>query len=189
MIALPGILLCVVVGAAPDAAASAARRAPVSRPVVHDFHVTYARMGVEGRVIQARLRFFQDDLEEALRRRIGANDVSLAADPQTDSLVTAYLAEHFQVRTPDPGTGVDDTALDGHIVASGEEIEGSERIWWYVMQYTSDREIRRVVVDSYVLLDLFDDQRNILRMQHFPSERQRTWYLTHGATRADFEIQ
>lgn len=166
------------VAALPDSEAAAA----------HEFHVTYGRMGVEGAIIQVRLRFFQDDLALALRAFAGDPDVLLAVDPGSDSLVTAYLADRFPVRA---GAGDDVSGTDplaGSIVASGEEVDGAERIWWYVLQYEAAAPIGRVRVDAKVLLELFDDQRNILRIQAFPSGRERTYYLTHGSSVADFVV-
>lgn len=178
--------------AAPDpptaAAPDPAGVAPDPPAAAHDFHVTYGRMGVEGAIIQVRLRFFQDDFALALRAFAGDPDVRLAVDPGTDSLVTAYLADRFPVRA---GAGDDVSGTDplaGSIVASGEEVDGAERIWWYVLQYEAAAPIGRVRVDAKVLLELFDDQRNILRIQAFPSGRERTYYLTHGSSVADFAV-
>ena len=147
----------------------------------HDFHVVYARMGIEGPVVEVRLRFFYSDLAEALRLRTGDAALELSPDPRTDSLVTAYLAERFRVWSGD-------TLLAGAIVGSGEEEDGVERTWWYLVQYESPGPVRELRVDATVLLELFDDQRNILRVQHFPSEKQRTYYLTHGSSVAEFEV-
>jgi hypothetical protein len=192
---LPAWLFAVVLGAAlaqppataaPDPPIGVATDPPAA--AAHDFHVTYGRMGVEGAIVQVRLRFFQDDLALALRAFAGDPGVRLAVDPVTDSLVTAYLADRFPVRA---GTGGDVSGTDplpGSIVASGEEVDGAERIWWYVLQYEAAAPIGRVRVDAKVLLELFDDQRNILRIQAFPSGRERTYYLTHGSSVADFAV-
>lgn len=152
----------------------------------HDFHVTYGRMGVEGSVIQVRLRFFQDDLALALRRFSDDPELALAPDPQTDSLLTAYLSGRFMVRTG--RSPRDSDPISGTIVSSGEEIDGNEHMWWYVVQYEAMQPIEHLLVDSRLLLDLFSDQRNILRIQHFPSQKERTYYLTEGSSEAEFDV-
>jgi len=173
--------------------------APVATPppdpasaVPHDFHVTYGRMGIEGSVIQARLRFFQDDLALALRAYARDPEMALAVDPATDSLVTAYLDARFVVRAgareATEAEVVASAPLPATILASGEEVDADQPVWWYIVEYVHDAPVARVHLDARVLLELFDDQRNILRIQYFPSEHQRTFYLTHGSSEARFAL-
>ncbi len=161
---------------------------PGDRPpgAPHEFHVTYGRMGVEGSIIQVRLRFFADDLALALERFSGETEVSLAPDPRTDSLVTRYLGARFQVRAG--GEPVGEDPLEGRIVASGEESDGTQQLWWYVLEYEAPVKVEHVRVDARVLLELFEDQRNILRIVYFPSGSERTFYLTDGSSEAAFDL-
>lgn len=147
----------------------------------HEFHVTYARLGIEGDVVQVRLRFFADDLVEGLRRAGGDPGSGLAVDPRVDSLVTAYVNARFVVTA---GTA----RLSGGIVASGEEAEGQEPVWWYVFAYRAPVPVRTLTLRNTLLTELFDDQRNIVRVQHFPSEKQQTWYLTVDDPEARFDV-
>lgn len=186
-----GLLALLMVGIA-GAAPGAARPPDPPPPVAHDFHVTYGRMGIEGSVIQVRLRFFQDDLALALRAHARDPELALAVDPATDSLVTAYLDARFVVRAGTAGSTQESVAasapLPATILASGEEADGDQPVWWYIVEYGYDAPVARVHVDARVLLELFDDQRNLLRIQYFPSEHQRTFYLTHGSTEARFAL-
>ena len=145
-------------------------------------------------MMQVRLRFFQDDLAEGLRRMEGDARLSVRVDPLTDSLVTAYVNRHFVVRTneaaeaveeadgsPD-SQGSDPTApLPGAIVASGEEMDGSEPVWWYVFQYVSPEPVRLLDVDDNLLHELFDDQRNITRILHTATNKYQMYYSVAGA--------
>lgn len=183
-------LLFLLVVASPGIVRATAR-SPVAAPFPpHEVHVVYAQMGIEGAVAQVRLRFFQDDLALALRQFSGDPDVVLSVDPATDSLVTAYLGTTFLVRAGPGGDGdvASSAPLNGAIVASGEEYVSNERIWWYIVQYVADAPIGSLHVDARVLLEVFRDQRNILRVQHFPSEKQRTYHLSAGSTEARFSL-
>lgn len=151
----------------------------------HDFHVVYGRMGIEGNVVQVRLRFFADDLTEGLRAAGAGEDFTLAVDSRSDSLVTAYVNARFVVSS---GTSGQQTSLKGSIAASGEEVDQSESVWWYVFSYRAAAPVRSLIVRNSLLTEVYDDQRNILRVQHFPSEKQQTFYLTGDDPEARFSL-
>lgn len=190
MTALIAILITLLLPVPPRTAGPSAARVDgssghESRLLPHEFHVVYGRMGIEGSVAQVRLRFFADDLAEGLRAAGAGSAFTLAVDPRSDSLVTAYVNARFVVSTETSGRG---TPLRGSIVASGEEADGSEPVWWYVFSYQAAAPIRNLTVRNTLLTELYDDQRNILRLQHFPSEKQQTYYLTRDDPEARFSL-
>lgn len=150
-------------------------------PGVHDFHVSYGRMAVEGKVAVSRIRFFKDDLEAALRRFHGEPEFRLEANPRADSLFLAYLSERFVLQQ-------EGVPLRGRISSSGEEENGRETMWWYVTQYESEQEIRSLRVEYTLLFDLFDDQKNIFKVMHYPSEEVQSFYYAEGTEAFDIEF-
>ncbi len=136
----------------------------------HKFHVTNGRMAVEGSVAACEIRFFRHDLEEAIARYHGLGRFELNVGARQDSLFQGYLDAVFVV-------GLNGDRVQGSILGSGQETVDDEEIWWYMIQYEAPEPILRLAMTNRLLFDLFDDQRNILRVQHFPSEMQTTFYF------------
>ncbi len=146
-----GVLVgLVMLLAASGFSASPARRA-------HDFHVSYGRLAVEGSTAVLQIRFFRDDLEEALGARTGSSALRLSADPATDRLFHDYFAEKFQLLQGD-------VALNGTIIGSGEDSIDREPAWWYLIRFTAPTTIAGFKVRNTLLLDAFEDQKNVLRV-------------------------
>ena len=150
------------------AALAPAPRAPA--PAAHDIHLSYARVAVEGRVVHCRIRMFRDDLERALARRAGKPAVTLEAGA-TDSLFAAYFNDQFTLLN-------DGVRLRGTVVASGEEPE----MWWYTVRFEAPAPIRGLALRNGVLFDLFDDQRNMTKVMHLPSEAEFSYFFVKGDT-------
>lgn len=136
--------------------ASVAPRAAAPHPV----HLSYGRLVVEGRTLTLRLRLFRDDLETALAKFNGA-PVKVVSNGQSDSLFARYFNDRALV-------AADGERLAGVIVASGEDAE----MWWYDVRFTAPRDVRTLRVRNGVLFDVYADQRNVVKVVHFPSERQ-----------------
>jgi Domain of unknown function (DUF6702) len=134
-----------------------------SRPV-HRFHVSYGRMAVEGNVIAIRARFFSDDLRFAVESRPENEGFVPGNSLRDDSVFVAYFNDHFLIQTAD-------TTLTGTVIGSGEEDENGQMMNWYLVQYRAPENISSLSVTNTLLLEAFDDQKNILKVQHFPSEK------------------
>lgn len=144
--------------------------APETTPVVHDFHISYARVAVEKNVVVFRVRFFKDDLEEALRTHHKEADFALEVSPVVDAQFVMYFNEKLALE-------VGGQRLTGKLVGSGEEMEGKEPMWWYAMQYEAPATIQQLTIKNTLLLELFDDQKNIVKVQHFPDDKQHSYYF------------
>ncbi len=140
------------------------------RDAEHKFHVSYNRVAVEDNIVVARLRFFKDDLGVALAELSGSESLLIDATPITDSLFQAYIASHFILESGEQ-------RLTGGITASGEEVLGKEMMWWYLVEYQAPETISSLRLTNTLLLDSFDDQKNILQLQHFPSEDRWSYYF------------
>jgi hypothetical protein len=145
---------------------------------IHRLHVSYGNTVVEGNLIVSRIRLFKDDLEAALRLQGAGGDFTMAADPRTDSLFSAYYSERLTME-------VAGEKLEGRIIGSGEDSLDREPVWWYVIQFEAAAPVRSFRVRNTLLFDLFDDQRNIFKIVLFPDETQRTYSFAIGEEEFD----
>lgn len=137
----------------------------------HDLHLSYGRMAVEGNTVVCRIRYFTHDLEKTLQAFHNAPALALAATPEADVHYLAYFNKRFTLTA-------DGTALEAELLASGEE----EDAWWYEMQFTAAAPVQALHLTNTLLFDLYDNQRNIFKVMHFPSAATQTLYFTQGAT-------
>ncbi|HMB93768.1 MAG TPA: DUF6702 family protein [Rhodothermales bacterium] len=143
---------------------------PQAGLVIHDFHISYGRVAVEDNVVVFRVRFFKDDLEEALRKYHKAPEFALEVNPAVDAQFVAYFNERLVLET-------EGQQLTGQIIGSGEEMEGKEPMWWYALQYEASATIKKLTIKNQLLLELFDDQKNIVKVRHFPDDKQQSYYF------------
>ena len=147
---------------------------PEAAPGAHKFHVTYGRMAVEDNMAMLQIRLFKDDLEFALRQKFAEPEFALAVDPHSDSLFTQYFNEVFVLKQ-------DEVAVPGRIVSSGEDEMAGEPMWWYMVRFEAPSALHTFTVRDVILFDLFDDQKNIFKVKHFPNGKEFSYYFTDGA--------
>jgi hypothetical protein len=128
---------------------------------------------VEGAVAILQLRVFKNDLEEALGRLGGRDSFQMTVSPEVDALFLRYLAQRFRLE-------VGEDVLEGHIVGSGEDELDREPVWWYQIQYTASEPIQAARITNTILFEIFQDQRNVLRVVRFPGENRRAYYFAPG---------
>jgi len=145
----------------------------------HKFHVSYSRVAVEGTTLVSRVRFFKDDLETALAAAASSPTFSMEISQKQDSLFLAYFSPLF---TLNDGSSF----LTGSIIGSGEEFEGSQAMWWYLVQYEAQSPIKKLHIVNKLLVETFEDQKNIVQVQHFPSEK--TWSLYFVDDAEDYDL-
>ena len=148
-------------------------------PKPHNVHVTFGEIGVDGAFVAARIKYYKHDLEEAIARQRGQTSVVLTATPASDSLFAAYLDAHLVFKNGDE-------RLAARIVGSGEEKE--EEMWWYEVLYESRSPVTSLSMENKQLMELFKDQKNILRAEHLTSGKRRSFYFVRRATTATFVI-
>ena len=139
----------------------------------HKLYVTYGNLAVERNLAVLRIRIFKDDLETALAAHSGRETVVMEASPEFDALFAAYFAERFTFE-------VAGESLTGRIIGSGEDQADREPVWWYQIRFDAPAPIRSARIVNTVLFESFDDQRNILKVVHFPDETPRTFYFARG---------
>jgi hypothetical protein len=136
----------------------------------HNLHVSYGKMAVEGSTIYLSVRFFRDDLETALRKVSATSDLKLAATPRCDSIYLRYFNEKFELSSGGK-------KLRAEFLSSGEDGE----MWWYKFSFSDAKPLQSVSVRNTLMFEMFDDQKNIFQLMHFPSEAQQSFYFIRGA--------
>jgi len=127
-------------------------------------------MVLEGDVALLNVRIFTDDLENALGHHHGVPGLRMRPDPVLDSLFVAYFNEMFTLT-------LGDSVVPGVIVDSGE----SDDMWWYLMLFQGWEPINQISFRTDLLYDIFDDQRNIMRILHTATEEYQVYYSVAGA--------
>jgi len=172
------LLTLTLLALAPQVGAGAGPRRASDGAPPHDLHVTYANAAVEGATLVVRIRIFKDDLEAALGRAAGADVLALAPEPAVDAAFMAYLAPRFVVE-------VAGRALAGRVLARGEDELDREPVWWYTIHFTSAAPLTAFRLRNTLLLELFGDQRNVVKVVRFPDQRQLTFSFAAGEEVAD----
>jgi len=134
--------------------------------------VSHTRMVVEGDYVLLRIRMFKDDLELALEPYRAQTGRTLSADDAAVEAFTDYLTATLQIGTPGSAH------LAPTVLGYGEE--PADDIWWYEVQYRAEAPIEALSISSRLFFELFDDQRNIVRLRHFPSETSHIFYFVVG---------
>lgn len=142
-------------------------------PVAHDLHVSYGNLGVEESLALLQLRIFKDDLEEALERLSGQDDLLMEVSPEMDALFLRYLEARFTLEA-----GGD--ALSPVIVGSGYDELDREPVWTYQIRFDAPAPVRRLRITNTLLFEVFDDQRNVVRVVEFPEGRRNAYYFAPG---------
>ncbi|NQV73280.1 hypothetical protein HQ496_09160 [bacterium] len=149
-------------------------------PPAHKFHVTYSRIAVEGTTAVARVRFFKDDLDKSLANITQNPTYSMDVSQKQDSLFLAYFNTRFTISDGNE-------ALKGALIGSGEELEGAEKMWWVLIQYDAAAPIQKLDIVNKLLIETFEDQKNIVQIQQFPSEK--TWSLYFVEDDLEYSLQ
>lgn len=139
----------------------------------HPLHLSTTAIAIDGASVFLRVRMFKNDLEEALAATDGRDTLALAPMAEHDALFLRYFAERFELR-------FDGASASPEIVGSGEDLstdEGDGRIWWVELRYDAPDGFETLAVRATLLYERFDDQRNIVRVLHTGSGRQKTLYF------------
>jgi hypothetical protein len=128
---------------------------------------------VDGTLAILQVRIFKDDLEEALQRLAGVEEIVMEVSPEMDALFLRYLAQRFILEA-------DGQLLAGTVIGSGDDELDREPVWWYQVRYDASSPIRRARITNTILFEVFDDQSNVLRVVDFPEEDRRAFYFAPG---------
>lgn len=167
-------LRALALGLALPALALAARPAPgpapspTTRPArLHDLHETYADLAIEGATVGGRVRFYREQLEEALGPMLDADAVSLSPGAEATALVGRYLAGRLTLVA-------DGDTLPATVLRTGEVAMEHHHGWEVTLSWEATAPIDTLRVRNTLLFEIHDDQRNIVRVVRLPEETPTT---------------
>ncbi len=126
----------------------------------HKFHVSKCLIEyqVQEKSLQISLHIFIDDLEIALEN-LGATNLHLCTakeNPKSEEYLFKYLKEKFKVE-------INRQPVDFQWI--GKEISDDLAGVWCYMEVSNVEKFNSLQVANKVLLDIFDDQKNIVRIK------------------------
>lgn len=139
----------------------------------HPLHLSTTAIAIDEAAVFLRVRVFKNDLEGALAAANGRDSLALAATAEHDAMFLAYFSERFELR-------FDGASVTPEIVGSGEDLAtraGDERVWWVELRYEAPAGFEALGIRAAILYERFDDQRNIVRVLHTGTGRQKTLYF------------
>lgn len=138
----------------------------------HPFRLSVADVGVDGSVLDVRIRFFWDDLQYAVMESTSDMEFELAETEEVDGVVQQYINDMLNIE-------VGDAVLQGMVVERGiqDARNPDEVMWWYRLEYPLDPSVDRIHVRNRVLFNMFEDQRNLVHLKT-RSGRERTFYFS-----------
>lgn len=119
------------------------------------------------------MRLFQDDLELGLQGYYEDEEIRLKVDTATDSLFAVYVNEKLVIKHGEE-------VLTGVVATSGEDLLYGYPVWWFSLTYEASASIDGLEIDNQVLMEVFDDQQNVLRITHYPADEEKMYYMVRG---------
>jgi len=128
--------------------------------ILHDLHMSNCEIEYKAdeSTIQISLRVFIDDLEAALVER-GSEDLYLCTKkehPKAEEYIVNYVNEMFKIN------------IDGKDIAYsyiGKEMSEDLAAVWCYLEITDISITEKLVIENQVLMDLYDDQRNLTKVK------------------------
>ena len=138
----------------------------------HPFRLSVADVAVSESGLQARIRFFWDDLQLAVMEHTSDMEFELAENEAVDTIIETYINDMLVLEAGE-------TVVRGEVTARGVEDAAriDEVMWWYRLEYSLPTSVERVRVRNRLLFNMFEDQRNIVNLET-RSGRERTYYFS-----------
>ncbi len=126
---------------------------------LHEFHISKCviECNEETKAIEVSLHIFIDDLEEALRQQ-GADKLFICTEKESkkaEKYLNRYLQNHFVLNVN--GEKVEYEFL-------GKEISEDLAAVWCYLEVKDVTEISSLELKNDLLMEVFDDQRNIISL-------------------------
>lgn len=139
-----------------------------ARPL-HPLHLTVGKVEVEGTRASLEIRIFWDDLQLEVRSHSGNPGAEVRGPGADPDAVTAYINDRLVLE-------FDGRAVRGDLVEWTLEGDANR----YVLRYDLPSPPSRLGVRHRILLDLYEDQKNVLHVQK-DGGRQRAFYFARRA--------
>lgn len=139
---------------------------------LHPFRLTVTDADVFQTSLEARIRFFWDDLQFAIMEHTSDMAFELAETDEVDAIIEAYINEMLVLEAGD-------SVVQGKVTARGIEdaVRIDEVMWWYRLEYTLPAGTERIAIRNRLLFNMFEDQRNLVNLKT-RSGRERTYYFS-----------
>ena len=123
----------------------------------HEFHISKCLIeyNEKEQALQVTMHLFIDDLEEALRQQ-GADKLFICTEKESEKAeeyIYKYLQQKFKIT-------LEDQAIDYSFL--GKEMSEDMIAVWCYLEIENIEDIKKLHVKNDVLLDAFDDQKNII---------------------------
>ena len=133
--------------------------APAADSSVHEFHLSKCiiECNDEAKAIQVSLHIFIDDLEEALRQQ-GADKLFICTEKESakaEKYMNRYLQKHFVLV-------VNEEKVEYEFI--GKEISKDLAAVWCYFEVKDITEVKNIDLKYDLLMEVFDDQRNIISL-------------------------
>ena len=149
----------------------------------HDFHVSKCDIdySVDENSLQITLHIFIDDLELALEKA-GSDNLKLGTEnehPDTERRVEKYFSDHIHI-------SVNEESITPKYL--GKEVSEDLSAVWCYLEVTGLERPRIVSISNKLLLEIYDDQKNILS---FKTQSGKSEFLLfqHGDTEKQFQLK
>ena len=134
--------------------------------VLHPFYVSITSVDYneQAQRVEISCRIFYDDLEAALKsgRNMKVDLMKPTDKPATDSLLAAYLRDHFRL-------SVNGKPSPLHYV--GYEIE--DDVAWCFLEADNIRVVNNIAITNRILFDQFPKQSNILHVTAYGQRKSK----------------
>ncbi|HPG08186.1 MAG TPA: hypothetical protein P5275_06880 [Saprospiraceae bacterium] len=142
-----------------------------SEATFHDLHISKTELAYnpEDQAIQMSLHIFTDDLERGIEAMNGATDLKISTEHEKEEAtqwIYDYLSTHLQL------------TIDGERRAFdwvGKEPTPDYQAVWIYLEIPGIPAVQDLEVRYDVLMELYDDQRNILMVMD--PQGKRTYHL------------
>lgn len=143
----------------------------------HPLHLTFGKLEVDGAVATLDIRIFWDDLQLEVRSHSGNPSVEVRGPSASPDAVVAYINDRLLFQFD--GRGVRGTLVEWDVDGDANR---------YRLRYELGSTPREVQVRHRILLDLYEDQKNVLHVQH-TGGRERAFYFAHRAEEQTIRVQ
>lgn len=142
--------------------------------LVHPFHVSVYEIvyNEESEALQISCRIFLDDLEQALRKENGNEDLDIVEDSLLAHTTNRlYMRKNFKLTVN--GSPKEYNYLGG---------ETENDVMWCYLEIENLKELKKIELKNTMLTETFEDQQNMIHFK-IPGDK-RSFILTEEKTSA-----
>ncbi len=136
----------------------------------HDLHLSMCelRFNEASSSFEVAIKIFVDDLELAIEKE-GVKDLRMGSPDEnqfTDMHIAEYLNKFFSIE-------IDGVRLKADFIGK-EYTDDKLAVWCYIEYAGKDNNARKCILSNRILLDIYQDQRNIMDIRMSKSHKDYT---------------